>query len=99
MMRLDRDCQRLVVHRHGGGARRSTGVVLAPVLLGAAVLLVVAGLYAVRSGSPWLGAALIVPGSMAGAVGLVWKVIVPIAGLVLIVLSIRQALQRRPDRL
>ena len=96
-MRLDRGYHGLVVHRHGEGVRWRHGVALAPVLLGAAVLLVVAGLYAVRSGSPWLGAALIVPGSIAGAVGLVWRVIVPIAGLVLIVLSLRQALQRRPD--
>ena len=75
------------------GARENWGAL---VLLGAAALLVATGLYAVRSGSPWLGAALIIPGAIAGALGLVWTVIVPIASLVLIVLSITGALRSRP---
>ena len=74
------------------GSREDWGAV---VLLSAAAVLVLGSLYAFRADRPWIGVVLIVPGAIAGAMGLVWTALVPIVGLTLIVLAVRQALGSR----
>jgi uncharacterized membrane protein len=56
-------------------------------LLWGGALLIVAGLFAIRS-STWPAAALVSVGAVAGALALFWSVLVPIAAIALVVLSV-----------
>ena len=64
--------------------------VLWVVFLAGGGLLLVAGLRSIER-SPWLGAALISLGSLAGVAALFWTIVAPLAAIALIVLSIMTA--------
>lgn len=59
----------------------------------AATVLVAAGLYAFRRGSPRLAFALVALGALDGGFFLVWTLVIPVLGLALIVLFARSALR------
>ena len=54
-------------------------------------LLLLAGLWALRNASAWLAAGLVSVGALAGAIAVLWSVLVPLGAIVLVVLSIVRA--------
>ena len=59
-------------------------------LVGGGALLL-AGLWALRRASPWVAAALVSVGAIAGAIAMFWSVLVPVAAIVRVVLSVLRA--------
>ena len=59
-------------------------------LAGGGVLLL-AGLWALRAASPWVAAALISVGALAGAIAVFWSLLVPAGAILLVVLSVVRA--------
>lgn len=53
--------------------------------------LLLAGLWALRNASPWVAAALVSIGAVAGAVAMFWSVLVPLGAILLVVLSVVRA--------
>ena len=74
-----------------GATEETSDTVFWLLLLGGGGLLLVAGIYAFARSAPWVGFALIVLGAIAGSLALFWSVIVPIAAVVLIVLTLLDA--------
>ena len=69
------------------GAARVLWIAL---LAGGGVLLL-AGLWVLRTASAWLAAGLVSAGALAGAIAVYWSLLVPVGAMVLVVLSIVRA--------
>lgn len=77
------------IHMSEDGSSSSEPVLWRVVLVGGGLLLI-AGLWLVQR-SPWVGAALISLGAVAGAVPIFWIVVAPFMALALVVLSLINA--------